>query len=169
MDDLVYSTAAPITPASLLFFVTESNRIEGINRKPSAAELREHVELLAFPALAVEVIERFVGVIAPGKPLRREQDMNVRVGDHFPPYGGKHIEERLVDLLGRANRGDDPWEVHCAYETLHPFMDGNGRSGRAIWLWQMIRQRKAPWALSAGFLHLFYYQTLQHSGDRAAG
>jgi Fic family protein len=37
-------------------------------------------------------------------------------------------------------------------------MDGNGRSGRAIWLWQMLRQEGgAP----LGFLHHFYYQTLE--------
>lgn len=153
-------------PIDFLTFVRESNRIEGIKREPLTAELREHAELLRFPALAVECIERFVGVIAPGKPLRREQGMNVRVGRHVAPYGGKHIEEKLSDLLGRVNRGDDPWEVHCAYETLHPFMDGNGRSGRAVWLWQMVRQAGAEWPITAGFLQGFYYQTLAHSGDR---
>jgi hypothetical protein len=35
-----------------------------------------------------------------------------------------------------------------------PTTDGNGRSGRALWLWCM--RGRAP----LGFLHQFYYQTL---------
>lgn len=56
----------------------------------------------------------------------------------------------FVSLPGEA---DPPWEVHIAYEMLHPFTDGNGRSGRMLWAWQM---RNFP----LDFLHTFYYQTL---------
>ena len=49
----------------------------------------------------------------------------------------------------------------CAYEMLHPFMDGNGRSGRALWAWMMLRLGQDPFALL--FLHRFYYQTLENS------
>jgi len=38
-------------------------------------------------------------------------------------------------------------------------MDGNGRTGRAIWAWQMQRLGRDPFALP--FLHRFYYQTLE--------
>ena len=51
----------------------------------------------------------------------------------------------------------DPWVFHVQYERLHPFTDGNGRSGRALWAWQMMRRREG---LALGFLHRFYYQTL---------
>lgn len=44
---------------------------------------------------------------------------------------------------------------------LHPFMDGNGRTGRAVWAWAMQRDGQDPFALS--FLHRFYYQTLEYS------
>jgi len=40
-------------------------------------------------------------------------------------------------------------------------MDGNGRSGRAIWAWQMLGDEQDPFAIP--FLHRFYYQTLDAS------
>jgi hypothetical protein len=89
-----------------------------------------------------------------------EPGMNVRVGAHIPPAGGPHIAIMLKSILAEVNTGTmSPYRAHLAYETLHPFMDGNGRSGRAVWLWQM--QRDTPYSsLALGFLHRFYYQTL---------
>lgn len=91
--------------------------------------------------------------------------MNVRVGNYYPPVGGIAIVTRLIDILQDAQfsthdssfglRGLQSlaYETHQRYEKLHPFTDGNGRSGRMLWMWMM---RKAP----LGFLHTWYYQSL---------
>ena len=105
----------------------------------------------------------FVKAVA-GKSIRNQRGMDVRVGNHLPPRGGPEIEYGLMGILDRVGDRENPWSLHVAYETLHPYMDGNGRSGRAIWLWQMIHQQDARWALRMGFLHLFYYQTLSGVG-----
>jgi hypothetical protein len=76
------------------------------------------------------------------------------VGRHLPPRGGPEIRNHLLDLL--LNDDLSAYEQHVAYEVLHPFTDGNGRSGRALWAW---RVRDFP----LGFLHTFYYQTLDSS------
>ena len=80
---------------------------------------------------------------------------------------GAEIEVKQQRILDEANLGSiDPWWTHCLYEELHPFLDGNGRSGRVLWLWQQ-RGRPTPPLL---FLHRFYYESLDDfDGRRRAG
>lgn len=145
--------------SSILDFVRESNRIEGILREPTDAEVAETVSFLDARAPDVIDVENLVSVYQPGAVLRLSPGLNVRVGSHIAPAGGPEIGAQLAELLTGLG-AKDPWATHVAYETLHPFTDGNGRSGRAIWAWQMVRRREG---LSLGFLHRFYYQTLETS------
>lgn len=141
-------------------FIRESNHIEGIDRAPTVAEFVAHNSMLACETLAVDDVVGFVGAIAPGHVLRDEPGINVRVGDYIAPYGGPHIAESLAEILNDARTGD-PYLIHQRYERLHPFTDGNGRSGRAVWLWMMTRsERGYARAMALGFLHTWYYQSL---------
>ncbi len=144
-------------------FIEQSNLIEGIQGKPTEAVFDAHKLFLAQYQITVGTMEAFVAVVAPGKPLRRLPGMRVRVGNHVPPDGGPLLITALEAILIRANSGAyDPHEIHCDYETLHPFMDGNGRSGRVLWLWQQ-RGRPLPPLL---FLHRFYYDSLSAWRER---
>ena len=153
------------TNPRLVLFIAESNRIENINRAPTLDEIAAHEYILALDEVTVADLEAFVEVVAPGHKLRTQPGMNVRVDDHLAPRGGPGIGWRLENLLTCAQGGEvlrrwHPHRVHVAYETLHPFTNGNGRSGRVLWLHGMKACGELDRALDLGFLRLFYYQTL---------
>lgn len=136
-------------------FITESNKIEGILRPPTLEEIEAHERLLSLSSLSVSDVAQFVWVIAKA-PIRNRKGMDVVVGQHVPPLGGPEIEQQLIKILQSQKNA---FHQHHEYETLHPFMDGNGRSGRAIWLWKIGGIHYAP----LGFLHHWYYQSLSHN------
>lgn len=70
----------------------------------------------------------------------------------FVPPPPEYVVELLNDLCAFVNRDDLPGTVqaglaHAQFETIHPFGDGNGRSGRA--LIQVVLRRRG---LAAGFV-----------------
>lgn len=137
-------------------FAGESNRIEGIKRT-TPAHVDAHIDFLS-GAIHIPALVEFVGKVQPDARFRNQPGVpGVRVGDHIAPPSGPDIETELRHILAIR----DPWQQHVAYETLHPFTDGNGRSGRALWLHRYFHESDMdPWAVQRGFLHSFYYHTL---------
>lgn len=94
---------------SLEDFVRESNRIEGIHRKPTQLEMDAHAAFLVQRDISVGTLEAFVGVVA-GKPLRDIPGMDVRVGKHFPPPVALASKENfsaywIISAASRQRRG----------------------------------------------------------------
>lgn len=142
-------------------FIRESNRIEGIHREPKKSEIAEYERFMAREEITLTDMIQFVSTYQPGAKLREHRGMNVQIGNYIPPAGDITIKTRLMDILHAIQRDVypvDAYEAHHRYEKLHPFTDGNGRSGRMLWMWMM---RSAP----LGFLHSWYYQSLEQGRD----
>lgn len=137
-------------------FLIESNKIEGIYQKPTKDQIHKSKAFLKLSTIKVGDLCNMANSFEPGVFLRVHSGMDVRVGNHIAPKGGPEIILDLQHLLESSNL--DPFQTHRWFETLHPFTDGNGRTGRIYWLWQMI---KMGFSTGLGFLHTWYYQTLE--------
>jgi hypothetical protein len=143
---------------SVTSFIRESNKIEGILREPTQDEIDEYNRFIKLDRVTIKDLEEFVKVYQPDARLRCVYGLNVRVGNYYPPFGGPEIIEKLEEVL----KIKDAFTAHVAYEQLHPFTDGNGRSGRMLWAYLMDDMH------SLDFLHTFYYQTLNHLSKKSA-
>lgn len=143
-----------------LGFAVESDRIEGIDDPKRADVHAEALEVFCCrKSIAIPDLQEFVGRVEPRAVLRDQPGLNVMVGRHLPPPGGAEIVIGLEQILYDINEAlEHPFKIHQRYEFLHPFTDGNGRSGRALWLLQMLR---AGYDGGLGFLHKWYYQSLE--------
>jgi hypothetical protein len=135
-------------------FTKESLEIEGIYRPPRVLEISTLHKFLLLPEITIKDLERITKIYQDTAVLRDQEGMNVRVGKYRPPSGGPIIRTMLQELLDKQ-RDLSPWELHKQYEKIHPFTDGNGRSGRALWLW-----RRGVDHYNVPFLRATYYERL---------
>ena len=91
--------------------------------------------------------------VSPGE-FRREQNwIGGRVGSpidaRYIPPPEDEIERLMADLMAFVNRDDLPGIAqaaiaHAQFETIHPFLDGNGRVGRCLIHVVLRRRGLAP-------------------------
>ena len=76
----------------------------------------------------------------------RYRSIVVRVGRHVPPPP-EQVSGLMRELLDWWNKEAPKWSpvlssaiVHFQFEDIHPFADGNGRTGRMLALWELYRR-----------------------------
>lgn len=72
--------------------------------------------------------------------------ISVRVGQYRPPPP-EAVSGLMFELLEWWNKAAQPLSpvlssaiLHYRFEAIHPFADGNGRTGRALALWELYRR-----------------------------
>jgi Fic family protein len=133
-------------------------------REPAASDLRSRREVLNYFAGL-----RHVEKLAAGKEIIRHEDLfelhrilasgvmdqgdagryrsiAVRVGTYIPPAPAE-VPGLMLELLewwnnkaGEISPVLSSAILHYRFEAIHPFGDGNGRTGRALALWEMYRR-----------------------------
>ncbi len=95
----------------------------------------------------------------------RKDKEYVRVGSHIAP-APKEIVERLEKMLAEYNAASHQniikriAQLHLNFEYIHPFVDGNGRIGRVINNFCLIREGYVP--INIKFIdRKLYYQAFQ--------
>jgi len=76
----------------------------------------------------------------------RYRTIRVKVGTYVPP-APEHVSGLMFELFEWWNRDANSLSpvlssaiVHYRFEAIHPFADGNGRTGRALALWELYRR-----------------------------
>ncbi len=76
----------------------------------------------------------------------RYRTISVRVGQHLPPSPDL-VSGLMRELFAWWNGPSAEWSpvltsaiLHYQFEEIHPFADGNGRTGRLLALWELYRR-----------------------------
>jgi len=150
----------------LLEFARDSNLIERVDdERADLAHAAALKKLLAQEDVRIEHLDEFVKGVEPQAFLRTAPGQDVAIGGRLG-LDPLQVTQALRDLLADIQcHHVGPWEAHARYEAIHPFIDCNGRSGRALWLWQMMWVEESGWDFQFGFLHFWYYQSLSFYSD----
>jgi Fic family protein len=110
-----------------------------------------HVEKHAVKKrLTHEDVLRLHGIIAGGVMEQgaagRYRTLRVRVGAYVPPPP-EEVSGLMFEFIEWWNKDSTALSpvlssaiVHYRFEAIHPFADGNGRTGRALALWELYRR-----------------------------
>ena len=107
--------------------------------KQAARKRIEHEDVLRLHRIVA-------GAVMDQGDAGRYRAMRVQVGEYAPPAPGA-VPGLMGELLewwnGEAQALSPVLSsaiVHYRFEAIHPFADGNGRTGRALALWELYRR-----------------------------
>ena len=144
-------------------FLIQSNAIEGITDPVTAGDVAVVWDFVTRDVIKISDVSDLVYYFQPDARLRDGIGchVNVRLGIYNPPPAGHHIIDGLNAILEKMNLySENPYQaydLHIEYESLHPYSDGNGRSGRIL-LFRMLRGNFGPY----DFLTWWYIQTMRN-------
>ncbi len=129
----------------IIEFLQESNFIEGVVDSQSLDDAVLAWEFcIAQPKLTEAVIRETHKILMKNQKIWEEDKGRYR--SIMVYIGGKaalnavHISGEIQKWCRKMKRLPADWKgMHVAYEKIHPFIDGNGRTGRIFMNWHRAR------------------------------
>lgn len=126
---------------------TERSRREVLNYFAGLRFIEKQVQKKQITHEDVLKLHALIGseVMEQGK-TGRYRSILVRVGHYLPP-APEMVSGLMSELLEWWNKEAVQWSpvltsgiIHHRFEDIHPFADGNGRTGRTLALWELYRR-----------------------------
>ncbi|WP_204377193.1 Fic family protein [Boudabousia tangfeifanii] len=158
-----------VAPAARRVALAELNQLFGAKAKVSEeAELvarnlttvkNATIELASAPEITWEAIESLEKALLDDENIGLRQVQNWVGGSSYNPLEAEYVPPipeslpelcgDLVDYLNGASHSAlvQAALVHAQFETIHPFVDGNGRIGRALIQTVLVRRGLTPSAV----------------------
>ena len=147
-------------------FLRESNAIEGVYDTQSAIDAHLAWDyVMTQDVLTSDVVRETHRILMQNQPLYEKdkgafRTCSVRVG------GRVCLDYTLVPqaMFGwcmetmRAEPPVHPVALHVEYEKIHPFVDGNGRTGRIFLNWTRLRRTNEPLIIIKAAKSAEYYK-----------
>lgn len=157
-----------ISKSKIKKLIRESNLIEGYDDPKMDAQSLvawEFLQDVALDQLSHSCIMRVQKIITLTQtdllPNQRGyyrgmagNDINVKVGNHTPPNYSM-VKFRMANWVMDQQDEESKWN-HYLFEDIHPFVDGNGRTGRMIMWWQQDKRGEEPWLILAKDRQAYY-------------
>ena len=132
-----------------LTWIIESNRIEGIrDPQEDRRSLNAWRWFIRRPLTRKTILECHRRILCTLDPdiAGIFRTCNIRVGTWFAPNWTivPNMMQDWLTIHGEAAAEADIRAAHIAFERIHPFTDGNGRTGRMIMHWQRVHMGLEP-------------------------
>lgn len=136
-----------------------------IDKRAKEQELTLEVILMLHKMLILNIRDDVAGRF-------RKDDEYVRVGNHIAP-NPKEVVSRLEKMLAEYNAASHEniikrmAKLHLTFEYIHPFVDGNGRIGRVLNNYLLIREGFVP--INIKFIdRKKYYEAFKEFDEKGA-